>query len=93
MTTFLIIVAALAVVILVLIVVAPWKTVREEPKLDKSDEAKLLLHRNPDEPTGEYRRITPLADGAHDGSDDEDDPHATYDDLAELDADADPEDE
>lgn len=83
MTAFLIVVAALAVVVLVLIIVAPWKAVREEPKLDKADEAKLLLHRDPDEPTGEYQRISPLPEGP----DDETDPHATYDDLTRLDDD------
>lgn len=81
MTAFLIIVAALAVAVLVLIVVAPWKAVRDEPKLDKADEAKLLLHRDPDEPTGEYRAVSTLSDGP----DDETDPAATYDDLAALD--------
>ncbi|MFN8027845.1 MAG: hypothetical protein U0W40_16245 [Acidimicrobiia bacterium] len=81
MTAFLVIVGALAVVVLVLIIVAPWKAVRAEPKLDKSDEAKLLLHRDPDEPTGEYHRISPVPDGP----DDETDPDATYADLAKLD--------
>jgi hypothetical protein len=81
MTAFLVVLAVLAVVVLVLIVVAPWKAVRDEPKLDKSDEAKLLLHRDPDEPTGEFRRIGPLPDGP----DDETDPDATYDDLSHLD--------
>jgi hypothetical protein len=85
MTAFLVIVAALAVIVLVLIVVAPWKAVRDEPKLDKADEAKLLLHRDPDEPTGEYHRISPLPDGL----DEETDPNATYDDLTALDDDAD----
>jgi hypothetical protein len=85
MTAFLIIVAALAVVILVLIVVAPWKAVRDEPKIDKADEAKLLLHRNPDEPTGEYRAVSALSDGP----DEETDPNATYEDLAKLDEEAD----
>ncbi len=52
-TTVLIVVGLLSVVVLVLIIVAPWRQVREEPPLDKAVEAKLLLHRNPDEPTGE----------------------------------------
>ena len=37
---------------------APWRQVRDEPPLDKAVEAKLLLHRNPDEPTGEVPRVT-----------------------------------
>jgi hypothetical protein len=81
MTAFLIVIAALSIVALVLIVVAPWKQVRDEPKLDKSVEAKLLLHRDPDEPTGEYQRIAPVPDAP----DDETDPDASYDDLATLD--------
>jgi hypothetical protein len=81
MTAFLIAIAVLSIVVLVLIVVAPWKQVRNEPKLDKSVEAKLLLHRNPDEPTGEYQRIAPVPDAP----DEETDPDATYDDLAALD--------
>jgi hypothetical protein len=80
MTVFLVAVAILSVVVLVLIVVAPWKDVRKEPKLDPEAEAKLLLHRDPDEPTGEYQRIAPLPVGP----DDETDPDATYDDLAAL---------
>ena len=83
MTAFLIIVAVLAVVVLVLIIATPWRAVRDEPKLDKDAEAKLLLHRNPDEPTGEFHRISPVPDGP----DDETDPDATYEDLARLDDD------
>jgi hypothetical protein len=83
MTVFLVAVAILSVVVLVLIVVAPWKNVRNEPKLDPEAEAKLLLHRDPDEPTGEHQRIAPLSVAA----DDETDPEATYDDLAALDDD------
>jgi cell division protein FtsN len=50
----LITIAVLSVVVLVLIVVAPWKRVREEPPLDKDVETRLLLHRpNPEEATGE----------------------------------------
>ena len=44
--------------LLVLIIVAPWRQVRDEPPMDKAVEAKLLLHRNPDEPTGEVPRVT-----------------------------------
>ncbi|MET0628444.1 MAG: hypothetical protein ABW033_08300 [Acidimicrobiia bacterium] len=50
----LITIAILSVVVLVLIVIAPWKRVREEPPLDKDVETRLLLHRpNPEEATGE----------------------------------------
>ena len=56
-TAVLVIVAVLSVVLLVLIIVAPWRQVRDEPPLDKAVEAKLLLHRNPDEPTGEVPRV------------------------------------
>ena len=57
-TAVLVIVAVLSVLILVLIIVAPWRQVRNEPPMDKAVEAKLLLHRNPDEPTGEVPRVT-----------------------------------
>jgi hypothetical protein len=80
MTVFLIIVASLSVAVLVMILIAPWKEVRNEPKLDKTVETKLLLHRDPDEPTGEYPRV-----GVVPGLDDETDPDATYDDLSKLD--------
>ena len=56
----LVIVAVLSVVLLVLIIVAPWRQVREEPPLDKAVEAKLLLRRNPDELTEEVPRVTAL---------------------------------
>ena len=82
-TTVLVIVAVISVVLLVLIVVAPWKGVRKEPPLDKEVEAKLLLHRNPDEPTGEVPRVSALPD---DDSDDE-----LSGDLSELTDLADPE--
>ena len=64
-TTLLVIVAVISVVLLVLIIVAPWRAVRKEPPLDKAVEAKLLLHRNPDEPTGEVPRVSsvPIDDG------------------------------
>ena len=61
-TAVLVIVAVLSVLILVLIIVAPWRQVRDEPPLDKAVEAKLLLHRNPDEPTGEVPRVIGGAD-------------------------------
>ena len=57
-TTILVIVGVVSVILLVLIIVAPWREVREEPPLDKTVEAKLLLHRDPDEPTGEVPRVT-----------------------------------
>ena len=79
-TTVLVIVAVVAVALLVLIVVAPWKQVRAEPPLDPDVEAKLLLRRDPDEPTGEM----PAANVA-DLTDDPTTPRdATYDDLREL---------
>lgn len=59
-TAVLVIVAVLSVVLLVLIIVAPWRQVREEPPLDKAVEAKLLLRRNPDEPTEEVPRVAAL---------------------------------
>ena len=80
-TTVLVIVCVLAVALLALIVVAPWKGVRAEPPLDRDVEARLLLHRNPDEPTGEIPTAT-----VADLTDDPDDAprEATYDDLREL---------
>ena len=39
----------LSVIVLVLIVVAPWKRVREEPALDDEAETRLLLGEDPDE--------------------------------------------
>jgi hypothetical protein len=80
MTAFLVVVAILSILVLVFIVYAPWKAVRDEPKLDKTVETQLLLHRNPDEPTGEIAAVTPVGD-----VDDETDPAATYEDLGTLD--------
>jgi hypothetical protein len=79
-TAVLVIVAILSVLLLVLIIVAPWRQVRDEPPLDKAVEAKLLLHRNPDEPTGEVPRVTAVP------ADDSDDEPGNGDlsDLAEL---------
>jgi hypothetical protein len=79
-TAALVIVAVLAVLLLVLIIVAPWRQVREEPPLDKAVEAKLLLNRNPDEPTGEVPRVSAVP------TDDTDDEELGGDlsDLAEL---------
>src|SRR4029450_7494254 len=79
-TAVLVIVAVLSVVLLVLIIVAPWRQVRAEPPMDKAVEAKLLLHRNPDEPTREVPRVTAVP---HDDSDD--DPESgDLSDLADL---------
>jgi hypothetical protein len=65
--------------------------VRDEPPLDKSVEAKLLMHRNPDEPTGEVPRVSavPIDDRDHDA-----DPADVEDltDLADLDEPPDPPD-
>ena len=77
----LVIVAVLSVLLLVLIIVAPWRQVRNEPPMDKAVEAKLLLHRNPDEPTGEVPRVSAVP------PDDSDDELETGDlsDLAAID--------
>jgi len=79
-TAVLVIVAVLSVLLLVLIIVAPWRQVRDEPPLDKADEAKLLLHRDPEEPTGEVPRVSAVP------PDDSDDDPGSRDlsDLAEL---------
>jgi hypothetical protein len=75
----LVIVAVVSVVLLVLIIVAPWRQVRDEPPLDKAVEAKLLLHRNPDEPTGEVPRVSAVPPDDGDA-----DPDADLSDLADL---------
>ena len=67
----LITIAVLSVIVLVLIVVAPWKRVREEPPLDKDVETRLLLHRpNPEEATGEIptTRVSDLTERSGDAS-------------------------
>jgi hypothetical protein len=76
-TTILVIVGVVSVILLVLIIVAPWREVREEPPLDKTVEAKLLLHRDPDEPTGEVPRV-PVVPA------DDDDFGGDYSELADL---------
>jgi hypothetical protein len=83
-TAVLVIVAVVSVVLLVLIIVAPWRQIRDEPPMDKAVEAKLLLHRNPDEPTGEVPRVSALP------RDDSDDEPLSGDlsDLRDLDDDA-----
>ena len=66
-TVVLAIIAIASVVLLVLIIVAPWKQVRNEPPLDKDVETRLLLHRaNPEEATGEYpvTRVSDLDESA-----------------------------
>ena len=55
----------MCVVLLVLIIVAPWRRVRDEPPIARDVETRLLLHRsNPEEVTGEIptSRVTDLAD-------------------------------
>jgi hypothetical protein len=53
-TTVLVAIAGASVVALLLIVVAPWRRIRQEPRLDRDVETRLLLHRpNPEEETGE----------------------------------------
>ncbi len=79
-TAVLVIVAVVSVLLLVLIIVAPWRQVRDEPPIDKAAEAKLLLHRDPDEPTGEVPRVSAVPP-----DDSDDDPGAgDLSDLAEL---------
>src|SRR3954454_22641050 len=78
-TALLEIVAVLSVVLLILIIVAPWRQVRDEPPMDKAVEAKLLLHRNPDEPTGEVPRVSAVPP-----DDSEKDLDGDLSDLADL---------
>src|SRR5215475_454381 len=79
-TALLVIVAGVSVVLLVLIIVAPWRQVRDEPPMDKAVEAKLLMHRNPDEPTGEVPRVSAVPP-----DDSDDDPGGgDLSDLADL---------
>jgi len=42
-------VCVLSLIVLILIVVAPWRGVRREPPLDDEVEARLLLGEDPDE--------------------------------------------
>jgi hypothetical protein len=81
--TVLVIVAIASVIVLVLIVATPFRQVRDEPPLDPAVEAKLLLRRNPDEPTGEMPSVPGPVEAADDditSSGDDDDP----DPLREL---------
>jgi hypothetical protein len=76
--TVLVVVAIASLLLLVLIVAAPFRRVRDEPPLDPAVEAKLLLRRDPDEPTGEMPSVGGLAKTADadidtgDGSEDPD---------------------
>jgi len=47
--TWAVVVAVLSVVALVLIIVAPWRTVRREPPLAPEIESRLLLGEHPDD--------------------------------------------
>ena len=42
-------VCVLSVILLILIIVAPWRGVRNEPKLDDEIETRLMLGEDPDE--------------------------------------------
>jgi hypothetical protein len=53
--------AAICVVVLLVILVGPSRSVREEPPLDPTAENRILLGRDPEQPTGELPRIS-LAD-------------------------------
>ena len=67
-TTVLVVIAVASVLVLALIVVAPWRRVREEPPLPRDVETRLLLHRaNPDEETGEMpaARVTDIAEAGN----------------------------
>src|SRR6478609_4900028 len=79
-TAVLVIVAIVSVLLLVLIIVAPWRQVRDEPPIDKAVEAKLLLHRDPDEPTGEVPRVSAVPPD----DSDEDPGSGDLSDLADL---------
>ncbi len=79
--TLLVAIAAASVLTLVVIVIAPWKEVRQEPPIDPYAEAKLLLHQDPDEPTGEFRTISSIDQRKPD----ETDPTTDFGVLGELD--------
>jgi hypothetical protein len=85
-TTVLVIVGALAVVLLVVILVAPWKQVRREPPLDPEVEAKILLHRDPDDPTGELpaAAVSDLVDATADDDGVDGSAERGYEDLRDL---------
>jgi hypothetical protein len=48
-TTWIVALCVLSVVVLLLIVIAPTRSIRREPKLDQEVEARLLLGEDPDE--------------------------------------------
>jgi hypothetical protein len=50
--------AAICVVVLVVILVGPSRSVRDEPRLDPTAENRILLGRDPEQPTGELPRIS-----------------------------------
>ena len=77
----------IGVAFILLLIVAPWKSVRAEPALDEEVEARLLLGEDPaqiaaDEDAENARRA-PVLDLAGDLAADQDDA-ATLADLAEL---------
>jgi hypothetical protein len=80
-TAALVAVAVLCVVVLVLVVVAPSRRVRDEPPLDPEVEARLLLHQDPDEPTGESPVVAAIGNPDDDAEHGE---HMGIDDLAAL---------
>ena len=59
---------------------------RREPPLDPDVEAKLLLHRNPDEPTGEMPAtgVADVADASESPTDAADVHADRFDDLRDL---------
>ncbi|HEX9467095.1 MAG TPA: hypothetical protein VGA11_01675 [Acidimicrobiia bacterium] len=82
--TVLLIVAIASALILVLIVATPFPRVRDEPPLDPAVEAKLLLRRDPDEPTGEIPPADDLDEASGDAARTLGDESANPDPLAEL---------
>lgn len=64
----------LAAVVLVLLVVAPWKSVREEPPLDDDIETRLLLGEDPDQVAADADAADARRSRTHDFSFDHDEP-------------------
>jgi hypothetical protein len=85
-TTILVVVGALAVVLFVVILVAPWKQVRQEPPLDPEVEAKILLRRDPDDSTEELpsAAVSDLVDTTADDDGVDVAAEHGYDDLRDL---------
>jgi hypothetical protein len=54
--------AGICLVVLVVILVGPSRSVREEPPLDPTAENRILLGRDPELPTGELPRISVAED-------------------------------